>query len=736
MPSKPVPNKRLNEENKYMHQLDAIFAPTSLAVVGASTSPGKVGHDIFSNILKGGFQGVLYPVNPKARSVLSVRAYPTITDIPDPVDLAMIILPPKAALTSIEDAIVKGVKGIVIVSAGFREVGGEGREIEDRIVAMCREADVRVVGPNCLGVINPLENVRLNASFSARMPAAGNISFISQSGALCTAVLDFAADRDFGFSKFISIGNKADVDELDLLRYLHEDPETEVIMIYLEELRRGPEFIEAVRNITSGHRRTPILAIKSGRTAAGAQAAASHTGALAGSEAVYDSIFTQSGILRVDSIDELFDFGSTFAYKEKSRLGKIQRKLPAGNRVAIVTNAGGPGIVATDMTISTGLQLARFNEETIEALTSHLPATANVHNPVDVIGDAPQERYQNALSAVIKDENVDGALVILTPQSMTDALGTARSVVEIARSTLKPILCCFMGIIDVSPGVKYLQEHGYPVFRFPENAAKAFGAMYRYSQWLNRQELAEFEFHHDREQAQTIVDQCLAHGKTYLGELEGLKILSCYGFDVLPTELAADADQAVELAQNMGFPVVMKIVSVDIPHKSDAGGVVIGLETPDQVKDAYRRILENAKSYNRQARIDGVLVQKMTGRGEEVILGMNRYPIFGPLIMFGYGGVFVEVFKDVEFRLAPINRSEARRMIRGIRAYKLLTGFRGRPKTDVLTVEKLAVGLSDLALNHPEIVEMDINPLIVHPEGQGATVADCRMVLKQTGPSD
>lgn len=330
------------------------------------------------------------------------------------------------------------------------------------------------MGPNCLGVINPNPLVGLNASFSARMPKFGNISFISQSGALCTAVLDFAADRDFGFSKFISIGNKADVDELDLLKYLHQDLETEVIMIYLEEPVADPRLIEAVNIITSGDfRPTPVIAIKSGRTSAGAMAAASHTGALAGTEAVYDAIFRQSGIIRADSIDELFDFASAFAYKNENELGKLRRKVPTGNRVAIVTNAGGPGIVATDMTVSSGLVLAKFSEETVEALLSHLPMTANVHNPVDIIGDAAQDRYENALAAVIKDEGVDGALVILTPQSMTNALGTAEAIARIARRSSKPVLCCFMGIFDVSAGVKYLQEHGIPVFRFPENAAKS-----------------------------------------------------------------------------------------------------------------------------------------------------------------------------------------------------------------------------------------------------------------------
>lgn len=714
-----------------MKNLDAIFSPQSVAVVGASTTPGKVGHDIFVNILKGGYQGILYPVNPSAQSVASVRAYPTITDIPDELDLAMIILPPRLAVGAVEEAIAKGVKAIVIVSAGFKEVGGDGAKFEQQIVSLCREAGVRLVGPNCLGVINPLANVSLNASFSARMPAPGNVSFISQSGALCTAVLDFAADREFGFSKFISIGNKADVDEVDLLHYFHQDPDTEVILIYVEELQRGEEFIKAATEITGGERPKPILVIKSGRTSAGAQAAASHTGSLAGSEAVYDAIFAQSGIIRVDSIDELFDFAIAFAYKNENALGKMRRKVPHGNRVAIVTNAGGPGIVATDMTIVSGLELAKFSEETIEALKSHLPATANVNNPVDVIGDASQERYENALTAVIRDQNVDGALVILTPQSMTNAMGTAEAIVRIASRSHKPILCCFMGIIDVSAGVQYLQEHGVPVYRFPEHAAKAFGAIYRYSKWLNRQELARFRLKHDAAGARDIIQSCLAAGKHYLGELEGTELLRCYGFNVLPTRLAKSADEAVHEADAMGYPVVMKIVSPQIVHKSDAGGVRIQLKDASAVRTAYDEIMANVVAYNPEAHIDGILVQKMAPKGQEVILGASRYPKFGPLLMFGSGGVAVEVFKDVAFRLAPINRNSARLMIRGIKGFALLDGFRGIPKADVAALEKLLVCLSNLVVDNPEIKELDINPLLVHPQEQGATVADCRFILAE-----
>jgi len=715
-----------------MNSLNAVFSPGTVAVIGASSAPGKVGHDIFANILRGGYTGTLYPVNPGSKSILSVRTYPSISEVPEAVDLAIIILTPQATLAAVEEAVRCGVKGLVIVSAGFREVGQAGLQIENRIVSLCREAGVRMIGPNCLGVINPLPAVRLNASFSARMPSPGNISFLSQSGALCTAVLDFAADRDFGFSKFISIGNKADVDEVDLLRYLHEDQETAVIVMYLEELRRGQEFIDVAKEITSGHRPTPVIAVKSGRTAAGARAAASHTGALAGSEAVYDAILKQAGIIRAESIDELFDFANAFTYKYESKVGKTRRRLPRDNRVAIITNAGGPGIIATDVTASSELELARFSQNTIQELAGSLPKAANLNNPVDVIGDAPPDRYERALQTVINDDGVDGILVILTPQSMTNALGTAEAIVRIAQYSPKPILCCFMGIIDVSAGVKYLQENGYPVYKFPENAAKSMAALYRFSRWVNREEIAPLVLSHDPQRAGGIIQDCLKAGKTHLGELEGTRILACYGFNVLTTTLARSDQEAADIADGIGYPVVMKIVSPQILHKSDAGGVVVGVKTEEEAKAAFRKIMDNAKKYDPKATLEGVLVQKMAPSGEEVILGMNRTTL-GPLIMFGLGGIFVELFKDVIFGLAPLCRNDAGRMIRAIKGYKLFTGFRGRPKADVEEVEKLLIRLSNLVVDHPEIAELDINPLLVHPEGKGATVADCRMILKANG---
>ncbi|MDT8377740.1 MAG: acetate--CoA ligase family protein [Desulfotignum sp.] len=707
-----------------MDKLDAIFAPETIAVVGASTQKGKVGHDIFANILSNGYQGTLYPVNPKARSVLSVKCYNSVTNIPDPIDLAMIILPPKAALASVQECITKGVKGIVIVSAGFKEVGGEGAEIEKQIKTLCNKAGVRLVGPNCLGVINPSPKVSLNASFSARMPEPGNVSFISQSGALCTAVLDYAADKGFGFSKFISIGNKADVDELDLLRYYHKDPDTDVVMIYMEELgRSAEEFITEVRKMTSGTNPTHVIAIKSGSSAAGARAAASHTGALAGSDVIYDGLFTMSGILRCKTVNQLFDYAQAFA----------ANKYPTGDRIAIVTNAGGPGIIATDMSEQSGLKLATFSEETITELKKYLPATANFHNPVDVIGDAAKDRYENTLATVLADRGVDAVLIILTPQSMTDAIGTAESIVRIAENTIKPILCAFMGIVDVSDGVKLLQKHKVPVYQFPESAARSLGALREGMKWLFRKILPPYNLEYDKEKAGAIIEQYLSQGRYVLGELDGNEILKCYGFNILPMELARTADEARQIAGKLGYPVVMKIVSPQILHKSDAGGVKVRLENEKAVETAFEQIMENAGKYDPDAHLEGVLVQRMSPAGKEVILGVTYDPVFGHAVMFGLGGIFVEVYKDVAFRLSPMGRNVARRMVKSIKGYPILRGLRGEAPSDIEEIEKNIVSLKALVDDHPVIRELDINPLFVHEAGKKTTVADIIIRLDDTG---
>ena len=705
-----------------MDRLDAVFSPETIAVIGASNQKGKVGHDIFANILSGGYTGTLYPVNPKAKSVLSVKCYTSIGNIPDPIDLAMIILPPKAALEAVKESITKGVKGVVIVSAGFKEVGGEGARIEKEIKALCAAAKVRLVGPNCLGVINPSPKVSLNASFSSRMPVAGNVSFISQSGALCTAVLDYAADKGFGFSKFISIGNKADVDELDLLRYYHNDPDTDVVMIYMEELSRpAEEFITEVREMTSGTHPTHVIAIKSGSSDAGARAAASHTGALAGSDALYDAIFNMSGILRCATVNQLFDYAQAFA----------ANKYPTGDRIAIITNAGGPGIIATDMSEQSGLKLAKFSDETIKELKKYLPSTANFYNPVDVIGDAAKDRYENTLATVLSDRGVDAALIILTPQSMTDAIGTAEAIVRIAKNTIKPIVCAFMGVVDVSDGVKLLQKHKVPVYQFPESAARSLGALRQGMKWLFRKILPQFDLTYDTAKAHKIIEESLAAGKTVLGELDGCELLQCYGFKTLPMALAVDKAEASALAEKIGYPVVMKIASPDILHKTDAGGVMVGIEDKKAMETGFDAIMEKARVFNPDAKIDGILIQKMAPKGKEVILGLSRDPVFGHAVMFGLGGIFVEVYKDVVFRLSPMGRNVARRMVRSIKGYPILKGLRGDKPADIETIEKHIVSLKVMADNHPMIKELDINPLFVHEEGLGATVADIIIRLEK-----
>jgi len=698
-----------------MDKLDAIFSPETIAVIGASNQKGKVGHDIFANILSGGFTGTLYPVNPKAKSVLSVKCYTSIKVIPDPIDLAMIILPPKAAMGTVKQCIAKGVKGIVIVSAGFKEVGGEGAEVENKIKKLCADAGVRLVGPNCLGVINPSPKVSLNASFSARMPKPGNVSFISQSGALCTAVLDYAADKGFGFSKFISIGNKADVDELDLLRYYYKDPETHVVMIYMEELSRGAEeFITEVREMTSGTNPTHVIAIKSGTSAAGAAAAASHTGALAGSDVIYDGLFIMAGILRCVSVNQLFDYAQAFA----------ANKYPTGDRVAIVTNAGGPGIIATDMSEQSGLTLAKFSKDTIKELKKYLPATANFHNPVDVIGDAAKDRYENTLATVLADRGVDAALIILTPQSMTDAIGTAEAIVNIARNSIKPILCAFMGVVDVSDGVKLLQENNVPVYQFPESAARSLGALHQGMKWLFRKILPQYNLVYDSEKAGNIIGKYMKEGRKVLGELDGNEILKCYGFTTIPMALSKTRTEAVKIADKIGYPIVMKIVSPQILHKSDAGGVKVGLRNSTEVEQAFESIMKNAGAYDPKAELTGVLVQKLVPKGQEVILGLTKDPVFGHAVMFGLGGIFVEVYKDVAFRLSPMGRNVARRMVKSIKGYPILKGLRGEPPYDIEAIEKNIVSLKAMADNHPMIKELDINPLFVHEDGKGTTVAD------------
>lgn len=704
--------------------ISRIMSPASIAVVGATNRPGSVGLAVFSNLLRAGYQGVLFPINPKARSVQGVKCYPSLSAVPDQVDMVVIIVPPQAVASVVEEAALIGAQGAVVITAGFKEVGGQGAVLEEQVKAAAQRHGVHLIGPNCLGVINTNPAVRMNASFANKTAKPGNIAFISQSGALCTAVLDVAEawGPNIGFSKFISFGNKADVTEIDLLNYLKDDPDTEVILMYLEDISDGHKFIEIAREIAWDYNK-PMLAIKSGRSAEGARAATSHTGSLAGSEAAYDAIFLQSGIQRVEGITELFYYAQAFS----------QQPPPRGNRIAIVTNAGGPGIMATDAAIRHGLQLAQLSEETKAKLGQHLPATASLHNPVDVIGDATHERYEAAIRLVLEDEGVDGAVVILTPQAMTDILETAQIVPRVVQGVDKPVLASFMGVVDVSAGVDYLQEHGIPNYIFPEAAVRSMASMVRFGERLKPRARWLRPVVADCSSSQTLIGEALEQETCHLmHEREAARILACYGLPLLKSRLAHSEEELEQAAHVVGFPMVMKIVSPQIVHKSDAGGVKVGIQDLEQARTAYREIVANAKAFDPQAVIEGVLAVEMAPKGLEVILGAKRDPKFGPIVMFGLGGTLVEVLKDVTFRLAPMWESSAENMIHEIKAYQVLKGVRGNPASDEAAIKDCILRVSQMLEENPQISELDINPLIVYPVGQGCRVADCRMVLKRT----
>ena len=703
-------------------KLDAIFQPSSIAVVGASTRQGTVGNDIFRNLLFNEFNGSVYPVNPKASNIVGVHCYSSLKTVPGPVDLAVVIVPSVGILDVVAQAIEKQVKAMVVISAGFKEVGGKGVELESQLREQVQAAGIPLIGPNCLGVINTDPNVRMNAAFGRKMPAPGNLAFLSQSGALCTSVLDYAEERHMGFSKFISFGNKADVNEIDLLEYLANDPKSHVIAMYLEDISDGRRFIETVRKIFwETHK--PMLCLKSGRTPEGAKAVSSHTGSLAGSDSVYDALLIQSGVQRVDTIAELFDSAALYC----------TQPLPRGNRVAIVTNAGGPGIMATDAAVRFGLQLAELSPVTREKLKGSLPATASLHNPIDVIGDARADRYRSAVRTVLEDENVDMGMVILTPQSMTDVEETAAVVPEAVKGIDKPVVCAFMGAKDVAPGVAILRKAGIPNYAFPEDAVRSLAAAERLValQEIPRREITVFN-DLDVDRAQGLIAAALdGHEKRYLTHAECRPLLECYRLPLLRSAIVHSADDAAKTAVSFGTPVVMKVMSADVVHKYDAGGVLLNIHGADEARAAYNKIHQNVAKAVPGAEIQGILIEEMARKGVEVILGASRDARFGPLMMFGLGGTLVEVLKDVSFRLAPMWQISAERMVREIRSFKVLDGFRGNPPSDINAIVDALLRLSALVCNHPEISELDINPLIVHAQGEGCSVADSRVMLRK-----
>jgi acetyltransferase len=699
--------------------LKALFEPKVIAVVGASRRTEAVGYAILKNLVQGGYKGKIYPVNPKATDVLGVKCIPTVAEIPEAIDMAIFIIPGAAVPAELEACAKKGARAAIVISAGFREIGGEGVRLEQEIKRISDAYGVAVLGPNCLGLINNDPLLDLNASFAGTIPKNGNVAFISQSGALGTALLDYARGENVGFSKFVSLGNKVDVTELEILQYLKDDPNTDVIIMYLEDIVRGQEFIDVAREITGDIAKPkPILVIKSGRTAQGAKAASSHTGSLMGSDEVYDAVFAQSGVMRMDSAQEMFDLAIVFA----------NQPLMKGNRVAIVTNAGGPGIMATDACVKYGLQMAEMSPATVAKLKEKLPPTSNFSNPVDVIGDAQHDRYEHALRCVIAEPNVDGVIVLLTPQAMTEAEATAKVIVEVDKESDKTIVACFMGHADVEAGTKLLKDTQIPQYPFPENAARALAAMNKYQQWLHRTRTGVKTYKVDRQAADFVIRQATQDGHKFLPINQSMDIFSAYEMPVLPWAFVRTAEDAWEQAVKIGFPVVMKVVSQQIIHKVDVGGVRLNLNSADDVQHAFKDIM--AVGERLKAKIDGVFMQRMAPKGREVILGMKRDPHFGPILMFGLGGIYVEALKDVTFRVAPIRELSAYDMLRNIRAFKLLEGVRGEPPADLEAIADCLKRLSQLSCDHPEIDEIDINPLMVYGEGKGAGVIDARIILK------
>ncbi|MCD4686301.1 MAG: acetate--CoA ligase family protein [Anaerolineae bacterium] len=697
--------------------LEGFFKPKTVALVGASATPGKLGYTVLVNIIEAGFRGTLYPINPKSTNIMGHKVYPSILDTPEVPDLAVITIPYKYVAGALREIGEKGTKAVVVISAGFREVDVAGLEREQELLEIAKEYDIRIIGPNCLGIIDTYTPI--NATFAAGTPPQGNIAFTSQSGALQTAILDWSlAARDLGFSKFVSLGNKCDVSEIDLLLAWAEDPETRVILAYIEGLPNGQEFIKTAREVS---RKKPILVLKSGVTESGSRAVSSHTGSLAGAEAAYDAAFYQANVLRMQSLQDLFDAARAFA----------NQPLLQGKRIAIVTNAGGPGILATDMLERGDMELSRLEPETVHKLDAFLPESASSQNPVDVLGDARADRYAEAMEIIAMDPHVDGLMCIVTPQAMTEIIETANAIGKLSQRIDKPILGCFMGEKNAKAGEEVLGSYGIPNYKFPEHAARSFAAMRDYIEARVRPEPDYVEFDVDRDTVAAVFKKVRDDGRVSVGEAEARDVAEAYGLRLPQSDLAATVEEAIDVAGTIGYPVVLKIASPDILHKTDVGGVKVGLQNASDVRDAFDLIIYRATRYVPDARIWGCLVQEMVPMdGIEVLVGMSKDPQFGPLVTFGLGGILVEALKDVTFRVAPFGRRDADEMLDEIRATALLTGVRGRPPADREAMIDTLLRINQLVTDFPEVVEMDINPLMVYSSGQGAIALDMRLVLQ------
>ncbi|HEU6449134.1 MAG TPA: bifunctional acetate--CoA ligase family protein/GNAT family N-acetyltransferase [Verrucomicrobiae bacterium] len=705
---------------RQQYPLNSILAPKVVAVIGATESPNTVGRTVFQNLGRGGFEGVVYPVNPKRSSVLCVKAYPNIKSIPEKVDLAVICTPAKVVPGLIRECADAGVPGVVIISAGFKEIGAEGVKMEQQILAEARKTGMRIVGPNCLGVMIP--KLGLNATFATTIAKPGGVGFLSQSGALCTAVLDWSLKENVGFSLFASLGSMLDVSWGDLIYHLGDDPDTKSIVIYMETIGDARAFLSAAREVALTK---PIIVIKPGRTEQAAKAAASHTGSLTGSDEVLEAAFRRAGVLRVNSIAELFHMAEV--------LGKQPR--PRGPHLTIITNAGGPGVLATDMLIGSGGELTELSKETFNAYNEMLPPHWSRNNPVDILGDAAPQTYAKAIDIAAKDPNSDGVMVILTPQAMTDPTATAEAIKPFAKLEGKPILASWMGGLEVGAGEDILNQAGIPTYDYPDTAARSFSYMWRYSQNLKAlyETPALPSENHSSATAQADVEKLIqkvrAEGRTILTEFESKKLLAAYGIPTVETLIAKSEAEAVKLAEKIGFPVVLKLYSETITHKTDVGGVQLNLRTAEGVKNAWKAISDGVKKKVGAEHFLGVTVQPMLklSDGYEIILGSSIDPQFGPVLLFGTGGQLVEVFKDRALGLPPLNATLARRMIERTKIYTALKGVRGRKSINMAALEELLVRFAQLVIEQKWISEIDINPLLASPEN--IIALDARVVV-------
>ena len=695
--------------------LDFIFNPSSIAVIGASEDRKKVGHVIFKNLIEQGFKGKVYPVNVKRKEILGRKCYSSVKDIPDKIDLAIIAIPAKGVLPVIKDCADQGVKGVVVITAGFREIGGEGIQLEKEITKIVKEAKMKMVGPNCLGVINTFNN--MNATFAPNLPPSGRVSFFSQSGALGVALIDWAIENDFGFNKFVSLGNKADLNETDFLEYFGNDPDTDVILGYIEDIKDGKRFLEIAQKVA---KIKPVIIIKSGSTEAGARAASSHTGALAGSDRALTEAFKKAGIIRVNGIKELFEMAEIFKVK----------KLPKGNRLLVITNAGGPGIIAADTADRLGIRLDPMSKSSIEAIVDKLPPTASLYNPIDVIGDATSERYKVVLEQAIKDEVVDGICVILTPQAVTDTENVAKEIININKISEKPIFTCFIGGKKVKSAVKILKSQQIPCYSDPSVAINSYRKLIDFSIIKSKKEpeIPKIEIlPENKEKVKLILEVLENAGVTSIGDENTTEILSLYGFNFPKKALARTPEEAVEIAEKIGYPVVLKVSSPNILHKTDVGGVKLNLKNAEEVYNGFVDITLNVKRLMSSAYIKGVMVYEMVTDGKEVILGVSYDKTFGHMIMFGLGGIYVEVLKDVSFRITPVSKEEAYEMIEEIKGSKILEGVRGEPPYDKENIVDKILRLSQLVTDFPIIKEVDINPYVV--KHKGGIALDARMII-------